>query len=319
MRLQRELLVELLRIELPLVVLRELAQGPRDVLDVVENALGVVVSLRESVLEVSLARCVLLDLEELGYILLQALDLLFEVVDFLVNDVQGPEVILPVLNLDLHEQLVVLAVLGQLLCLIKRLVLLAAHFDSGVDIKYRLRLVLTLRSLDQLRDLVLLLELHITVEEQSRIVLVIITHRVEALHARCLLRRRLDQLLKVLDQVWEVLHLDVSLDHVAWIEVADGLQVLGQCLLGLVLDCVQLVAMLLTYLCIYLSRKFGADCNALGLLEKSLLQQVLYLQVVLHLNELEHSKLPVFVHHLQEYGFLLNLNLKDLRIRRVKQ
>ena len=183
MALDRKLFVELLRVELLPVVLLVLAQRPRDVLHVVQNAFGIVIALRERILEISLARRILLDFQQLGHVLLQALHLLLQVVYLLINDVECSQIVLSVLNLDLNQQLVVLAILCELLRLVKGLILLAAYLDRGVDIKDGLGLVLTLRSVDELCDLVFLLQLDVAVEEQRRVVLVVITHCIETLHA----------------------------------------------------------------------------------------------------------------------------------------
>ena len=69
-----------------------------------------------------------------------------------------------------------------------------------------------------------------------------------------------------------MLHLNVSLDYVARVQVADCLQVLGECLLWLVLDGVQLVAVFFADFSVYFSWELCTDSYTLRLLEQSFLE-----------------------------------------------
>ena len=84
-----------------------------------------------------------------------------------------------------------------------------------------------------------------------------------------------------------MLHFDVTLNYVAWIQVPYGFEVLGQGLFRLILDRVKLVAVFFANFRVYLSRKLRAQRNALRFLEQALFQQVLNFQIVLHFDELE--------------------------------
>jgi hypothetical protein len=63
----------------------------------------------------------------------------------------------------LDQEFVVLAALGELLCLIQGFVLLAADFDRSVDIEDRFSLVLALGPLYELSYFVLLFQFYVAI------------------------------------------------------------------------------------------------------------------------------------------------------------
>lgn len=77
--------------------------------------------------------------------------------------------------------------------------------------------------------------------------------------------------------------------------------------------------MLLANLSVDFSWELCADSNALSLLEQSFLEQVLYLQIMLHFDQLEDSELAILVSDLEEDGVLFNFNLEYLRVGGVEQ
>ena len=95
--------------------------------------------------------------------MLETLHLFFEIIDLFVDDVQGRQVVMPVLDFDLNQKLVVFALFCEILSLIKCLKLLSAHFNSSVNIENGIPLSLILRLLNEVGDLVLLLHLDIAV------------------------------------------------------------------------------------------------------------------------------------------------------------
>lgn len=133
-----------------------------------------------------------------------------------------------------------------------------------------------------------------------------------------LLVRCLDQPLQVLDQVWQVLHLNITLDDVARIEVTNCLDVLLECLFGTLLLSIQLVGVLLRDLCADFTWKVCPLCNHLRFLEHGLLEEVLYFDVVVFLNELDDECLVLLVLHQQEDHVVLDFHLDDLLVRGVK-
>ena len=91
-----------------------------------------------------------------------------------------------------------MTILSKFFSLVERLILLTAYLDCSVDIENRLSLMLTLRSLNELSDLIFLLKLDVAIQKQGCVVLVIVTHCVKALALHIgslLLRWRLNQLL----------------------------------------------------------------------------------------------------------------------------
>lgn len=157
----------------------------------------------------------------------------------------------------------------------------------------------------------MLLELHIAIEQQGRVILVIVAHGAKCLHVRLLQIGRLNKSLQILDEIRQVLHLDIALDDVARIEVADGLDVQVKGLLWSRLRRVHLIRMLLGDLRTNLTRELSSLRNDLSLLELRFLEQVLNLDVIVLLNELDDESLFIFVTHKQEDHVVLYFDLDD--------
>ena len=83
---------------------------------------------------------------------------------------------------------------------------------------------------------------------------------------------RFNELLQVLDEVWQLRHLDVSLNDITRIEVSDGLQVLLESSIVLLLYGVKLVGILLANLSVDFFRELRVDSNSLRLLKHILLE-----------------------------------------------
>ena len=81
----------------------------------------------------------------------------------MIDDVECTKVVLAVFDFDLDQEFVVLAALGELLCLIQGFVLLAAYFDRSVDIEDRFSLVLALGPLYELCYFVLLFQFYVAI------------------------------------------------------------------------------------------------------------------------------------------------------------
>jgi len=77
--------------------------------------------------------------------------------------------------------------------------------------------------------------------------------------------------------------------------------------------------MLLANLSVDFSWELRADGNALCLLEQPFLEQVLYLQIMLHFDQLEDSELAILVSDLEEDGVFFYFNLEYLRVGGVEQ
>ena len=144
-------------------------------------------------------------LHQFGDVLLEALDLFFEIVDLLVDDVEGSNVVMPILNFDLNQKFVIFALFREVLSLIKRLKLLSTNFNGSVNIENRVTLALIFGFSNELGNLVLLLHLYIAVEKEGRIIFVVIIQDIIiTLHRLRSNSRRLNELLQVLDQVREL-------------------------------------------------------------------------------------------------------------------
>ena len=299
------LLGEKLRFKPLLARLDILAQSLGNLLNHVQDSLLVVTTLSDGLLTI------VLKLEEFGNIELEALHLLFDVLDLLVNDVQGSQVVSSVLYLDLDEQFEVLAKLRQLLSMLNSLRLLSAHLNSRIYIEDTLASGGILSLFDQLRDLVVLLELDVAVEQQGRVILVVVSHGVEV-HAALNLGR-FNESLQVLDEVGQVLHLDEPLNHVRRIQVADGLDVLFQGLLWLPL--IQIVGVLLAYLGVDLPREVVPK-GKIGSLREHVpsLEQHLYLVVVVDLVKLVDDQGFVLFSDQEKQDVHLSLDLDDLLV-----
>jgi len=111
-----------------------------------------------------------------------------------------------------------------------------------------------------------------------------------------------------------MLDFNVSLDHIAWIQVANGLKILFKCQIILFLDTVQLISMFFTDLSIDFLWEISTDSNALGLRKHAFLEEVLNLKIMFHFGKLVDSKLACFVSHLHEDGIFLDFDLEDFWI-----
>lgn len=143
---------------------------------------------------------IVLDFEKLRDVLLETLHFFLEVVDLLVDGVEGSLRVVFIFNLNLHQQPPLLALLGQSLSDVQSLNLLATDLDSCVDVEVRLALALRLTPLNQRCYLVLVIVLHVAVQEQRSVVLVVVARRVHS-HLLRLNSGRFDEQLQVLDQV----------------------------------------------------------------------------------------------------------------------
>jgi hypothetical protein len=98
--------------------------------------------------------------------------------------------------------------------LLKGVLLLPAHFDGGGHIEYGVFAIsLRGRLLYEVGDLLRLLCLHVAVQQERCVVLVIVSERIEV----SLVPLRgggVDEVLKVGNQVRELRDLDVTLDHI---------------------------------------------------------------------------------------------------------
>lgn len=97
--------------------------------------------------------------------------------------------------------------------------------------------------------------------------------------------RGVNEFLQVSDQVLELWHLDIALDHITRVEMPDGIHELLQGIIVLLLF-IQVISMLLRDFRNDLLRELGGLGNFLGLCEQTLLQKGLNLNVVLHLIHL---------------------------------
>jgi hypothetical protein len=107
----------------------------------------------------------------------------------------------------------------------------------------------------------------------------------------------LDQLFQILDQIVQLRHLDVVLDHIARIEEANGHHVLLDCLIVLLLI-EKLVGVLLDDLALDLPREVGILCNGQGFLVLILLHQVVNLDIVFHFVQLDQFSLEPSIDHI---------------------
>lgn len=110
-----------------------------------------------------------------------------------------------------------------------------------------------------------MLHFNIAVEQKSGVVFVIVSHGVDVLHRLCGHSWSFDQSLEISNQVWQLLHLNVPLDYITWVEIANGIEILVKGLVVVFFLIVLLVSMLLANLGVYLSGELGAESDALGL------------------------------------------------------
>ena len=259
-------LESLVLLSLEVIELGVLNESPDDLLDHINDLLRLVRTDSRDLLA-----CLILDFQELREVLLKAVHSLLQVHDVLIDRVESSLGVLPVFNLDLDESHVLSTLLSEFLGLVDGVRLLAAHFDGCLDIKDGAALRLLLPVLNQLRDLIVLLGLHVAVQEESRVILVVVAHRIQILDGLSLNGGCLDQVLKVLDQVWKLLDFNISLDDVAWVQVPDGLDVLHESLVILLLDTVELIGVFFADFCLDLLWEVGTDRDTVGFLKHSFL------------------------------------------------
>ena len=227
--------------------------------------------------------------EELGRVELETLHLFLEVRDVLVDDLDGLGGVLAVLDLDLHEEGPLFGLHGELLRLVQGVLLLSTDFNSSSDIEDSLFASTATGLLDQLSDLLRLLSLHIAVQQQRCVVFVVVSHdNTSTLSSTytSLTGGRVNQLLKILDQVGELRHLDVALNHIGRVQIPDGLDELLQGIIELFF-LIEVIRMFLADLSDDLPWEVGCLGYILGLCKEPLLQQGLYLYIILHLIELK--------------------------------
>ena len=122
--------------------------------------------------------------------------------------------------------------------------MLPAHFDSGRHIEYGVFATSLRRGLlNEVGDLLWLLCFHVAVQEERCVVLVIVCKGIEVSLVP-LRGGRVDEVLKVGNQIRELRNLDVTLDHITRVQVADGLDELLESIIILLL-LIQVVGMLL--------------------------------------------------------------------------
>lgn len=130
-----------------------------------------------------------------------------------------------------------------------------------------------------------------------------------------LLLRLLRQLLQVLNQVVELRHLDISLDHVRGVQVANRFLVLLDSLFVVPLR-VELVCVLLADLSDNIVGEVRIRSNFLCLLEKSFFHQSVDFDVDLHLVKFAQDHLLVRVLSQVVHCVVLNFDLHDAGVRR---
>jgi hypothetical protein len=122
----------------------------------------------------------------------------------------------------------------------------------------------------------------------------------------------LDQLFEVLDQIWKLLNLDVPLDNVTWVQMANCFQILVKSLIQLFLFEVKVVSMFFADLSVDFLGEFGAKSDTLSLLEHAFLKERLNFDIVFRLYKLVDSRSSIFVFDLHVDGSVFCLDLDDL-------
>jgi hypothetical protein len=119
--------------------------------------------------------------------------------------------------------------------LLEGVLLLPTHFDCCGHIEYGV-FATSLRGclLYEVGDLLRLLCLHIAVQQERCVVLVIVSKRIEV-SLVSLRGGGVDEVLKIGNQVRELRDLDVTLDHITGVQVADGLYELLESIIILLL------------------------------------------------------------------------------------
>lgn len=144
---------------------------------------------------------VILFLQQLGHVLLQALHLFFQVHYFIIYNLKCFIVIMSIFDLYLDQELVVFTLLCQLLCLVKCFSLLSAYFNRCINIKDWVTLC-RVGFGNQLRYLIILLHFDVAIQQKSSVVLVVVSQGIYILDIGGWRSWSFDQLFQVLDQVW---------------------------------------------------------------------------------------------------------------------
>jgi hypothetical protein len=161
-------------------------------------------------------------------------------------------------------------------------------------------------------DLIKLLLLNVAVKQQRSVVFIVVSDGIELV---LLFVGRLNQLLQVHDQIIQLRHLYKSLDHIARIQVADRLFVLGDCILEILLV-IEFVSVLLTDLSDDVGREFCVFSDLFGLSKKHFLHERVNFDVVVHLVQLAEDELIVGVLGEVVNCVVLDFDLQDARVRR---
>lgn len=189
----------------------------------------------------------------------------------------------------------------------------ATHINGSSHIKNtRVLRILACCRCDVRLDLIKLLLLNVAVKQQRCVVFIVVSDGIELV---LLFVRRLNQLLQVHDQIIQLRHLNKSLDHVARIQVANRLFVLGDCILEVLLV-IEFVSVLLTDLSDDVGWEFRVFSDLFGLSEKDFLHERVYFDVVVHLVQLAEDELIVGVLGEVVDCVILNFHLQDARVRR---
>ena len=166
--------------------------------------------------------------------------------------------------------------------------MLAANFDSRCDVEVHRLLIFADVLINEVRNSLELLFLDVAIQEQSSIVFVVVTHRHQLRFSPVFnARRPSNQFFQVLNQIVQLWHLDVPLNHIARIEVPNRLYVLIDRLLVALLVVIQVVSTSLRDLSSNLGRKLSSNGDVLSLFKKLHLHQSLNFYVVFHLKELK--------------------------------
>ena len=143
--------------------------------------------------------------------------------------------------------------------MLPRRVLLAADLDGRVHVKDRL--LVRILDVQEVFDRLLLVLLHITVQQECRIVLVVID---VALSAALRLFLIANELVQILDQVVQLRHLNVVLNDITRIQEANSLDILFDRFVVLLLV-EEFVGVLFDNLTLDLAREVRLFCDGLRL------------------------------------------------------
>jgi len=168
----------------------------------------------------------------------------------------------------------------------------ATHINCSSHIKNSrmLRIFACCRS-DIRLDLIKLLFLNVAVKQQRRVVFIVVSDGIELV---LLFVGRLNQLLQVHDQIIQLWHLNKSLDHIARIQVADRLFVLGDCILEILLV-VEFVCVLLTDLSDDVGWELCVFSDLFSLSKQHFFHESVNFDVVVHLVQFAEDELIVGV------------------------